>query len=136
MAELQRCKNPFHRYSDTGYFTIRLIASNNGCPDTIVKANFVRVLPPIAIFNPVPNCNNRLQFSFTDQSIAPLTWEWDFGDGSPVSFLQNPVHNFPALATYTVRLIVTNGGCADTTFRTIQTIDEHPDFYSRSNYCM
>jgi len=121
-------QNPSHRYSDTGYFTIQLIATNNGCPDTIIKTNYVRVLPPIAVFNPVPNCNNRLQFSFTDQSIAPLTWEWDFGDGSPVSFLQNPVHNFPSLATYTVRLIVTNGGCADTTFRTIQTIDEHPDF--------
>jgi gliding motility-associated-like protein len=121
-------QNPSHRYSDTGYFTIQLIATNNGCPDTIIKTNYVHVLPPIAIFNPVPNCNNRLQFSFTDQSIAPLTWEWDFGDGSPVSILQNPVHNFPAFGNYTVRLIVTNGGCADTTFRTIRTVDENPDF--------
>jgi gliding motility-associated-like protein len=125
-------QNPSHRYSDTGYFTIRLIATNNGCRDTLVKMNYVRVLPPIAIFTPVPNCNNRLQFSFTDQSIvdpslAPLTWEWDFGDGSPVSTIQNPVHNFPAFAFYTVRLIVTNGACADTTFRTIQTIDNSPD---------
>ncbi|MGH2553979.1 MAG: PKD domain-containing protein, partial [Chitinophagaceae bacterium] len=120
-------QNPFHRYSDTGYFNIRLIAKNNGCPDTIVKSNYVRVLPPIAIFTPVPNCNNRLQFSFTDQSIVPLTWEWDFGDGTPVSIIQNPVHNFPALGNYTVRLIVTNGACADTMFRSIQTIDENPD---------
>lgn len=121
-------QNPTHNYSDTGYFNIQLIATNNGCADTIIKTNYVRVLPPIARFTPVPNCNNRLQFSFTDQSIAPLTWEWDFGDGSPVSTIQNPVHNFPAFGPYTVRLIVTNGGCADTTYRNIKTVDENPDF--------
>lgn len=120
-------QNPSHRYTDTGYFTIRLIATNNGCPDTIIKTNYVYVLPPIAAFTPVPDCSNRLQFTFNDQSIAPLTWEWDFGDGSPLSFLQNPVHNFPALGNYTVRLIVTNGACADTTFRSIQAIGEIPD---------
>jgi gliding motility-associated-like protein len=123
-------QNPSHRYGDTGYFTVRLIATNNGCPDTIVKTNYVRVLPPIAIFTPVPSCANKLQFSFTDQSIAPLTWEWDFGDGSPLSTVQNPVHTYPAFGNYTVRLIVTNGACADTAFRTVRTVDEHPDFTS------
>lgn len=121
-------QNPSHRYSDTGYFSIRLIAINNGCPDTIIRTNYVHVLPPIARFTPVPNCSNRLQFSFTDQSVAPLTWEWDFGDGSPFSTVQNPVHNFPALGSYTVRLIVTNGGCADTLSQNIKTVDENPDF--------
>ncbi len=121
-------QDPSHRYADTGYFSIRLIATNNGCPDTIMKSNYIRVLPPIARFTPVPNCANRLQFSFTDQSLAPLTWEWDFGDASPVATVQNPVHTFPAFGNYTVRLIVTNGACADTLFRTIRTIDENPDF--------
>ncbi|MGB3154408.1 MAG: PKD domain-containing protein [Chitinophagaceae bacterium] len=123
-------QNPSHSYNDTGYFNIRLIATNNGCPDTILKNNYVRVLPPIARFTPVPNCANRLQFSFTDQSILPLTWEWDFGDGSPVSNLQNPVHNFPALGSYIIRLIVTNGACADTLTQTIQTVNENPDFFA------
>ncbi|MBI5856230.1 MAG: PKD domain-containing protein [Sphingobacteriales bacterium] len=121
-------QNPSHSYNDTGYFNIRLIATNNGCPDTIIKTNYVRVLPPIARFTPVPDCSNRLRFSFTDQSIAPLTWEWDFGDGSPVSTIQNPVHIFPALGPYSVRLIVTNGGCADTLTLNITTVDENPDF--------
>lgn len=76
----------------------------------------------------MPDCNNRLRFSFTDQSIAPQTWEWDFGDGSPVSTIQNPSHIYPAFGNYTVRLIVTNGACADTTTRIIRTVDESPDF--------
>ncbi len=121
-------QNPSHRYADTGYFSVRLIATNNGCPDTLIKTNYVRVLPPIANFDPLPDCNNKLQFSFTDRSIAPLTWEWDFGDGSPLSFVQNPVHIFPSYGNFTVRLIVTNGGCADTTFRDIRTVNESPDF--------
>jgi len=121
-------QNPSHSYSDTGYFTIQLIATNNGCPDTLVRQNYVHVLPPIARFTPVPDCNNRLRFSFTDQSIAPQTWEWDFGDGSPVSTIQNPSHIYPAFGNYTVRLIVTNGACADTTTRSIRTVDESPDF--------
>lgn len=121
-------QNPSHNYSDTGYFTVQLIASNNGCPDTMRKVNYVRVLPPIAKFITTPDCTNRLRFTFTDQSVAPLTWEWDFGDGSPLVTTQNPIHIFPAYGSYNVRLIVTNGGCADTAFLTITTVNESPDF--------
>lgn len=126
-------QNPIHNYTDTGYFNIQLIATNNGCPDTLILNNYMQVLPPIALFQVTPNCANRLEFSYTDQSLAdpsiiPLTWEWNFGDGSPVSTIQNPVHSFPALGTYTVRLIVTNGSCADTAFQTVRAVDENPDF--------
>lgn len=120
-------QNPTHSYNDTGYFSIQLIATNNGCPDTLIRPNYTHVLPPIARFNFAANCTDRLQFIFTDQSVAPQTWNWDFGDGF-TSIIQNPVHNFPALGTYPVRLIVTNGACADTLIRTIQTINENPDF--------
>lgn len=121
-------QNPQHNYSDTGYFTVQLIAFNNGCPDTMTKVDYVRVLPPIARFTATPDCSNRLRFTFTDQSVAPLTWEWNFGDGSPLVTTQNPVHVFPALGAYTVTLIVTNGGCADTTQVVINTVSESPDF--------
>ena len=121
-------QNPSHRYTDTGFFSVRLIATNNGCPDTLTKINYIKVLPPIARFTAVPNCANRLQFTFTDQSVAPVTWQWNFGDGSPVSIIQSPVHIFPALGAYNVTLIVTNGGCADTVTNPLQAINENPDF--------
>jgi gliding motility-associated-like protein len=119
-------QNPSHKYTDTGYFSVRLIATNNGCPDTLRKINYIRVLPPIARFTDITNCLNRLQFTFTDQSVAPLTWSWDFGDAT-TSAIQNPVHIYPALGSYNVRLIVTNGGCADTLTKTVSTINENPD---------
>ena len=121
-------QNPVHIFSDTGYFDITLIAYNNGCPDTIVFNDYIYVLPPIARIAVTPDCNNRLRFTFTDLSIAPLTWEWDFGDGSPIDNTQNPVHIYPALGNYIVRLIVTNGGCSDTTTVPVYALDERSDF--------
>ena len=126
-------QNPVHMYADTGHFSVTLISFNNGCPDTLTKTNYTYSLPPIAKFtSAVTNCANRLQFSFTDQSIlnpfvAPITWSWNFGDGSPVSATQNPIHTFPALGPYIVTLVVTNGGCSDMVKNTIQAIDQAPD---------
>jgi len=55
---------------------------------------------------------------FTDQSLAPGSqvtgWLWDFGDGTPGSTLQNPVHLYQESGTYQVTLTVTNlGGCSN-----------------------
>ncbi|HEY9660575.1 MAG TPA: PKD domain-containing protein, partial [Allocoleopsis sp.] len=106
-------KNPSHRYTDTGYFNVKLVAINFGCKDSITKTAYIYVLPPVARFNYSADCSNHLLFSFRDSSIAPLSWNWDFGDGGTAN-TPNPVHSFPALGTYSVRLIVSNGSCIDT----------------------
>ena len=40
--------NPVHTYTDTGVFTVRLIASNGagGCGDTIIQTQFVKISAP------------------------------------------------------------------------------------------
>ncbi len=54
----------------------------------------------------------NLAATFTDISSGdPMAWSWNFGDGSPVSTEQNPMHTFPAEGVYTVELTVTNGTC-------------------------
>jgi hypothetical protein len=56
----------------------------------------------------------------TDASApAPVTWQWDFGDGTPFSAAQNPTHVYAALGIYTITLIVDDGQCRDTTTSTI-----------------
>ncbi len=120
-------QNPSHTYADTGYYSVTLIATNNGCPDTITRENYIRVLPPIARFTAAPDCSNRLQFTFTDQSIAPVSWLWDFGDGT-TSSVQNPVHTFPSFGSFTVTLTVTNGDCSHSLAQIIYTIRQTPDF--------
>ncbi len=47
--------------------------------------------------------------SFVDTSTGgPTNWLWTFGDSTPSSSQQNPVHTFPGTGTYTVTLTVSN----------------------------
>ncbi|MEI9810194.1 MAG: PKD domain-containing protein [Bacteroidota bacterium] len=126
-------QNPSYTYIDTGYFSVTLIATNNGCGDTVVHVNYIQVLPPIARFIHTANCSDRLEFSFTDQSIGATSWQWNFGDGSPLSTIQNPVHSFPALGTYTVTLTVFNGSCSHSYSLDVKAIDQNPDFTVSAN---
>ncbi len=120
-------QNPSYTYLDTGRFTIRLIAWNNGCADTAIKTNYITALPPVARFTSAFNCGNKLQVAFTDQSVLPQTWSWDFGDGF-TSTLQNPVHAYATYGTYNVSLTVTNGGCSNTKTIPVTVFNEIANF--------
>ncbi len=53
--------------------------------------------------------NERVQFTdLTDEAFNAIHWVWDFGDGSGVSNLQNPVHSYRKSGKYTVKLTATN----------------------------
>jgi hypothetical protein len=47
-----------------------------------------------------------LQFFNASHGPSPLSYEWDFGDGSPAVNEINPVHLYTAVGTYTVTLTV------------------------------
>lgn len=123
-------QNPVHEFAKPGTYTIKLTAKNNGCGATLTKPAYITVLPPLAAFTATPNCSNRTEFTFTDQSEGPAAWRWDFGDGFTYSSQNPPPHNFPGLGSYVVSLIVTNGSCADTTSQIINAIKETPNFTS------
>ena len=60
-----------------------------------------------------------LEVYFTDLSSGTIdTWEWDFGDETPHSFEQNPVHVYENEGDYTVSLAVTGPGGSDTEIKT------------------
>jgi gliding motility-associated-like protein len=120
-------QNPVYAYPDTGVYTIRLTVWNNGCSTTVTKTNLITALPPVARFNAAFNCLNKRQVIFTDVSILPQTWLWDFGDGT-TSTLQNPSHVYAAFGTYNVSLTVTNGSCSNTLVTPVTLINEQPDF--------
>jgi gliding motility-associated-like protein len=123
-------QNPLHQFVDTGWMDVKLIATNSGCPSQpIIKQRIVHIKPPIARFDYRPDCSSRAQYSFTDKSIGAQTWEWDFGDGSPKVMGQSPpVHTFPGLGSYDVKLTVTNGSCSFTLTRNIRILDKTPGF--------
>ncbi len=69
---------------------------------------------------------------FTSTAIGATTYEWDFGDGTPVSTLENPAHSYAAGGTYTVTQKINGGGGTKTLTRTnyITIIYDRPGAYS------
>jgi gliding motility-associated-like protein len=125
-------KNPNYSYSDTGYFAVMLIVSNGQCADTVHIDSAVRVMPPIARLQVASLCTNKMLRNFTDRSIvnpaiAPLNWNWNFGDGN-LSGQQNPSHTYTATGLYTVTLVVNNGGCSDTASTQVRVVTDLANF--------
>jgi len=98
-----------HVFQDTGQVTGSLAASFRGCTASIPLDTYY-VLPPIAKFEPIVDCDTLL-VHFADSSIGAHRWYWDFGDTTTLtdtSTLQHPSYLYPSLGTYQVRLIVYN----------------------------
>lgn len=102
-------------------FTTQLIAQSvNGCLDS--TTTLITVYPrPIFNFTMVPNSGcSPLSVNFPPV-LGAVSYQWDFGDGSPTSSSPNPTHTFTnnttSDLTYTVQLIASNAfGCADTAY--------------------
>jgi PKD repeat protein len=116
---------PAHTYAASGIFTITLTVSNLG--GTSVATHNITVsdpapAPPVASFNYNPQSGPiPLAVTFVDTSTGtPVTWAWDFGDGTVSSLRNPPVHSYPIFGAYNVRLTVTNGGGSDTITHVVQ----------------
>ncbi len=60
----------------------------------------------------VDTCTSTV--TFTNTSVNATNFSWDFGDGTPTSPVQNPVHTYLLAGSYNVMLTVSNGpGCVD-----------------------
>ncbi|MGB4234549.1 MAG: PKD domain-containing protein [Methanoregulaceae archaeon] len=105
-------KNPSHRYSTNGDYTVKLTVTNAGGSDSETKAAYIRVsdvLLPVADFTASPRDGiEDLTVQFRDTSInSPTSWSWNFGDGS-TSNLQSPIHTYTTPGWYDVTLTVSN----------------------------
>jgi len=111
-------QNPQHTYASTGNYNVTLITiSDNGCSDTIIQTVTVNQLP-VADFNILNACSNEFT-QFVDASTIGggviVSWNWDFGDGSPNDNSQSPSHVYSTSGIFNTTLIVISGsGCSDT----------------------
>jgi len=99
--------NPVHTYLTAGAFTVRLTAANEfGSSQATSSVNFA----PTALFSPedaVIQFGDALQFTNASTGTVPISYLWDFGDGT-TSSQANPSHTYAATGTYAVTLTVTN----------------------------
>lgn len=110
-------RNPQYHYLDTGKFTVKLVASENGCKDSTQKNSYISVSGPVAKFSSNLNCVDKSTVTFTDHSIDVTTRLWKFGDGQ-TSTSKNPVHSYnPGI--YYITLAETGTTCTDTAYDTV-----------------
>lgn len=101
---------------DTTY-SVRVIATNNGCYDTVFKKDFVKVLPPFPKIGAVINtCNDkRGVVTFIDQTYKAQKWNWNFGDSSVPEeytvYRDSIQHTYTKTGVYKVVLTTTYGSC-------------------------
>jgi glucose/arabinose dehydrogenase/chitodextrinase len=105
-------------YSDvTGTFgvskvrRIRYVQSNRA-PTSIATANMISGPQPLTV--------NFSSAGSMDPEGQPITFSWDFGDGSTPSTAANPTHVYTQAGQYLVRLTVSDG--VNTTFSAPLTI--------------
>lgn len=109
-------QNPSYIYGDTGTFTSTLIVTNSfNCADTLSQPVTILPIPVAGFIAPVICARQPVQF--TDTTLNnPNYWNWDFGDTTTPSLLQNPAHVYANGGIYPVTLIAGNSvGCFDTT---------------------
>ena len=129
-------QNTVHTYAVCDTFSVKLIvASNDGCKDSITKPVIVNCLPT-ANFGAAPVCKNQPTV-FADSSIGSIaSWNWNFGDNSAVSSSSNPSYTYANPGTYNVTLTVTSVfGCSDSITKQVQVYYNPTAGFTFSNVC-
>ncbi|WP_295119159.1 PKD domain-containing protein [uncultured Chitinophaga sp.] len=133
---------PFsHIYDSAAYYTVTMrVTDETGCYHSATKFGQVVIKGPNADFTaPVivgpgmkANIGNTTDVSL---STAPVTYKWDFGDGS-TSIVKDPApHTYTVKGIYNVTLTVKDGnGCTDTLQKQIKVSDVSADFIYTSAY--
>lgn len=111
--------NPLHSYGNEGIYTVTLDVSGPGGADTMLKKDFINVLPitaPLAAFSAFKTAGfNPLEIQFSDLSSGKniKSWLWDFGDGT-FSSLQSPFHIYTSDGDFNVSLTIEGDGGVST----------------------
>jgi len=95
--------------------TYQVVASESGCGDTMeITVEVIPTPTPGYLSSTTEGCLPHT-VSFLDASDNVINYIWDFGDGSDVSNIPQPSHEYTEPGTYNVSLTVVNaGGCAAT----------------------
>ncbi len=95
-----------HLFPAPGTYKVTLYVNDTtfcNSPDSITKT--IRINPTVkaAFTTPAKGCVTH-RAVFTNTSLAGTDFIWDFGDGTG-STESDPVHDYPAVGTYTIQLI-------------------------------
>jgi PKD repeat protein len=109
-----------HAYTEPGTYTVTVTASNRKGKSTSTRSTSVVVYrPPVPAqiisitADPMqPDTRTAVRFSANVRGDQPITYQWNFGDGSTATGA-NPTHTYSQAGTYTVTLNVSNNAGSD-----------------------
>lgn len=124
-------QNPEHQYLNSGVYIVSLkVTDQMGLTDVVEDTIHISdYIPPIstAFFTYIlDTLSPNFTYRFFDQSIHPndsiILWTWNFGDGTTLSHLQNPMHQFYSIGTYMVSLSISTASNSNSSYSTYITI--------------
>ncbi len=111
-------ENPQVDYASPGLFDVQLEISGSQGSDNVLMNDVIEILEvPVANFNYLSP--NQGIINFNNNSANAIAYEWDFGDGTPLSNEAMPSHNYDMLGNFVVTLTASNEYCSNTYSDTI-----------------
>ena len=133
-------QNPTNGYPAAGSYTVELLVTTSvGCVDSTTMLVVVNPIP-VADFSVADVCFGTIS-TFNDLSNIStgdiIDWQWDFGDASANSTLQNPTHNYVTPGSYPVTLTITSdSGCINTLIDSAHVLFLPTAAFTTNNVCL
>lgn len=130
--------DPVHFYLDTGYFDVNLIASHNGCVNSVVYPDYIHITAPVSKYSVIKFCDDTYQRKFKNEAIGADSIFWDFGVPwltTDTSSLANPEFTYPDTGYFFVTQTVYNSttGCQHSRTEEIHITDPQAHFSLSAN---
>ena len=108
-------QHPLHVYAAAGTYIVTLrVTDSTSCTDSLSKTIQTTGLN-YTIEDTVVGCRTHRFTAVSADTVMPVTFRWDFGDGSPQDTTNPVVHTFTGTGAYNVTLYLTDSlGCSDT----------------------
>ncbi len=101
-------KNPMYTYSDEGLYSVCFtMFDSRGCSKQICKDEIILIRDPHAVFSgdPLFSTCPPLLTQFENNSTNSHSYQWNFGDGSGVSYNETPSHVYTTPGNFDLELI-------------------------------
>lgn len=121
-----------HKFAGPGRYVVKMKTYYRGCRDSAYEsADTIVIDSPKSVITGEYSCSVKTQVTFGDSSTGADSRVWLFGDGD-TSTIKNPVHNYPSISGYQVKLATYNiqSGCRDTATTNVKLLDADPHIHA------
>ena len=111
------------------------VTDGNGC----VSSGTVTVSQPAAVVAAFTASTYTVDLAtgnsvtFANGSSGASSYQWNFGDASPLDNSANPSHSYTATGTYLVILTSSDNGCSNSTSKNVVVINSNPTVLSEND---